>query len=211
MRRLTVTGIMFLVVFVTAFSGTVYKADAALYDSGLINLAIPDGDENGIWAGISVSDSFVISDVSVTLDIEHGWIGDLGIALVDPSGDFIWLIDDPTCMNANELAAGNRYTFTDNAAGFLPVGTHLDYITIPGSSYRPDDAKEDPITIFASSFAGDNSQGDWQLYLVDVSPADDGTLISWELDLTPVPIPGAIWLLGSGLAGLVGLRRKFRN
>ena len=71
------------------------------YDSGLINLAIPDGDENGIWTGISVPDSFVISDVSVTLDIEHEWIGDLGIALVDPSGDFIWLIDDPTCMNAN--------------------------------------------------------------------------------------------------------------
>lgn len=27
----------------------------------------------------------------------------------------------------------------------------------------------------------------------------------------PVPVPGAVWLLGSGLLGLVGLRRKFRN
>jgi len=26
-----------------------------------------------------------------------------------------------------------------------------------------------------------------------------------------VPIPGALWLLGSGLLGLVGLRRKFRQ
>ena len=25
---------------------------------------------------------------------------------------------------------------------------------------------------------------------------------------TPVPLPGALWLLGSGLLGLVGLRRK---
>ncbi len=204
MRRLTVIGIMFLLVLVTAFSGTIDKADAALYDSGTINLAIPDADEAGIWTGISVPDSFVISDVSVTLDIEHGWIGDLGVALVVPGGPvegLIWLIDAET-NNANELAAGNRYTFTDNAAGFLPAG-----ITIPGGSYRPDDAKEAPIT----TFAGDNSFGDWQLYLVDVSPADEGTLISWELSLTPVPIPGAIWLLGSGLAGLVGLRRKFRN
>ena len=211
MRRLTVIGIMFLLVLVTAFSGTVDKADAALYDSGLINLAIPDGDEDGILTGISVSDSFVISDVSVTLDIEHGWIGDLGVALMDPGGDFIWLIDDPTCMNANEPAARQGYTFTDNAAEFLPVGTHLDYITIPGGIYLPDDAKEVPITTFTSAFAGDNSLGDWQLYLVDVSPRDEGTLISWKLDLTPVPIPGAVWLLGSGLAGLVGLRRKFRN
>ncbi|MEN6348685.1 MAG: VPLPA-CTERM sorting domain-containing protein [Syntrophomonas sp.] len=27
----------------------------------------------------------------------------------------------------------------------------------------------------------------------------------------PVPIPAAVWLLGSGLIGLVGLRRKFSN
>ena len=28
---------------------------------------------------------------------------------------------------------------------------------------------------------------------------------------TPVPIPGAVWLLGSGLIGIVGIRRKFRK
>ncbi len=38
----------------------------------------------------------------------------------------------------------------------------------------------------------------------------------WGLDnviveIDPVPIPGAVWLLGSGLIGLVGLRRKFRK
>jgi len=29
--------------------------------------------------------------------------------------------------------------------------------------------------------------------------------------MTPVPIPGAVWLLGSGLAGLAGLRRFRKN
>ena len=28
---------------------------------------------------------------------------------------------------------------------------------------------------------------------------------------TPVPIPGAVWLLGSGLIGIVGVRRKFKK
>lgn len=28
------------------------------------------------------------------------------------------------------------------------------------------------------------------------------------IEIAPVPVPGAVWLLGSGLAGLVGLRRK---
>jgi hypothetical protein len=31
------------------------------------------------------------------------------------------------------------------------------------------------------------------------------------LETTPVPIPGAVWLLGSGLLGLAGLRRKLRG
>jgi hypothetical protein len=33
----------------------------------------------------------------------------------------------------------------------------------------------------------------------------------YALETTPTPIPGAVWLLGSGLVGLVGLRRKFRS
>lgn len=31
------------------------------------------------------------------------------------------------------------------------------------------------------------------------------------INISAVPVPGAIWLLGSGLIGLVGLRRKFRK
>jgi len=38
------------------------------------------------------------------------------------------------------------------------------------------------------------------------SPESEGWLD--DVSVTPVPIPGALWLLGSGLFGLVGLRRK---
>ena len=54
---------------------------------------------------------------------------------------------------------------------------------------------------------------------VDGSWADDGSgghYLSTDLwlhfnDLTTVPIPGAVWLLGSGLIGIVGVRRKFKK
>ena len=31
-----------------------------------------------------------------------------------------------------------------------------------------------------------------------------------EMSTSPTPIPGAAWLLGTGLVGLLGLRRKMR-
>ena len=32
-----------------------------------------------------------------------------------------------------------------------------------------------------------------------------------DLQFAPVPIPGAVWLLGSGLIGIVGVRKKFKR
>ena len=36
--------------------------------------------------------------------------------------------------------------------------------------------------------------------------ADDFTFAG-----APIPIPGAVWLLGSGLIGIVGIRKKFKT
>ncbi len=44
--------------------------------------------------------------------------------------------------------------------------------------------------------------GDFQLTFLSSNSNDN---------FSPVPIPGAVWLLGSGLLGLVGLRKKFRK
>jgi hypothetical protein len=47
-----------------------------------------------------------------------------------------------------------------------------------------------------------------------ISPGalDNGNLVYYQgLVAPPVPIPAAVWLLGSGLVGLVGIRRKFRK
>jgi hypothetical protein len=40
---------------------------------------------------------------------------------------------------------------------------------------------------------------------------DPGWWSLGEISASPVPIPGAVWLLGSGLLGLVGIRRKFHK
>lgn len=47
-------------------------------------------------------------------------------------------------------------------------------------------------------FAADGQSGVQETYLMD------------DLHYCPVPVPPAVWLFGSGLLGLVGLRRKLR-
>ncbi len=51
------------------------------------------------------------------------------------------------------------------------------------------------------------------LSLNDMEQSDNFVRIKTTLtvDATPTPIPGAIWLLGTGLLGLVGFRRKINK
>ena len=59
----------------------------------------------------------------------------------------------------------------------------------------------------------ENLSGDFPGWTTNISPlfAVDATVM--HAIFTPVqstvPVPGAVWLLGSGLMGLIGLRRKF--
>jgi len=42
-----------------------------------------------------------------------------------------------------------------------------------------------------------------------MTPGKSGENVQYQGLVAPVPIPGAFWLLGSGLAGLIGIRRKY--
>ena len=58
--------------------------------------------------------------------------------------------------------------------------------------------------------AGDLSSYASKYAVLDIYTNSDKTGASQDL-LTPVPIPPTLWLLGSGLLGLVGLRRRFKK
>lgn len=56
------------------------------YESGSINLAIPDNSSTGVSHQVNVSQNLTIEAVQITVNIDHNHIGDLGIELTSPSG-----------------------------------------------------------------------------------------------------------------------------
>ena len=215
----------FLFVGVMAFTlgGVVMEAQGATYGpyssgTGLWLTIGPDEDEDepSVENTIIVTDNFFINNMSVTLDIGHSYVSDLMIELTGPNDKTIWFRipewQSGGPGNPNEFELGQGYTFTDNAAIYIPTDDIVGppKWKIPGGEYLPND----PIGNFAYFFKDSNAYGNWTLRIWDiVGPDDEGTLDSWQLnfDGTPVPIPGAVWLLGAGLAGLAGFRRNFRS
>lgn len=48
-------------------------------------------------------------------------------------------------------------------------------------------------------------------YATGVDSFFSTSVLSGDVTNTPVPLPGAVWLLGAGLVGLVGVRRRMRK
>jgi len=104
-----------------------------------------------------------------------------------------------------------QWTFSqseDNGIeGELWIGIHSPSLTWGWHMLDYDGCPAIPVLDYAA-YSSSGALGDWQ----SAGP-DNGTIdtdMTFEL-MGPVPIPAAVWLLGSGLVGLVGIRRKFNK
>ncbi|TMM28767.1 T9SS type A sorting domain-containing protein [Polaribacter aestuariivivens] len=114
---------------------------------------------------INVTDSFTISDVNVTIDIDHTWNNDLDIFLISPSGTRVELSTDNGGNGDNYNA-----TFDDASANILPT----DNTTITGT-FRPEGSLSD--------FNNEDANGNWVLEVTDDTNQDGGTINSVTLNI----------------------------
>ena len=117
---------------------------------------------------LSVVNSSVISDVNLTMAMNHTYIGEVTVTLISPGGTEVPVFSN-SCDSSNNITA----TFDDSgAAQVCGVTPGISGTVIPLQSL--------------SAFNGQDMTGTWTLKVKDGGAGDGGSLTSWSLDICGV-------------------------
>ncbi len=204
---------------------------------GDLLLPIPDNSFVGVShePTVSTGGSGLLQSVKVSLTIssrgpEPMFNGDLYVTLRHGSGYSVLLnrvgrradssvgyADNGFQVTLADGAASDIHTYRVTLGGsdFVPI-SNADPATPLTGSWQPDGRTSDPESVLSTSprsaslgsFAGLDPNGEWTLFLADLSPGGLAQLESWSLELTVVPEPSAVaTMAASALLALALLRR----
>jgi len=143
-------------------------------------LVIADNDPVGVTATQTIPDSFTLTDLDVSLDVTHTWVGDL-IFTISNGTTTVVFFDRPGFTGTGFGCAGDDISATldDEGAGG-PVENMCGNLPAIFDTPTPNN----PL----SAFDGQNIQGTWTLTASDNAVGDTGQVNSWCLVTTPVPV-----------------------
>jgi subtilisin-like proprotein convertase family protein len=189
------------------------------------NSDIPDGNPLGITHTQEIHPGFnQIAEIRLSLSISGrgagGFNGDL-FAYVAHNGQLAVLLNRPGRAADNPFGYpgdGLAVTFDDDEAydihlygNHLPAGQPLTQELV--GTWRPDGRLTDPALALDTdpsgpgldAFRGMNPDGYWTLFIADLEPGGTSRLVSWELEVIPIPEPsftvGTVCLALLALAG----------
>ncbi|MDX9911014.1 MAG: S8 family serine peptidase [Phycisphaerales bacterium] len=120
-----------------------------------------------VVSAINVTDSRIVRDVNVRVDLDHTFVSDLRLTLVAPNGTAVQL------FNRRGGSADNlTNTFFDDEASATIASGAAPFTGL----FKP----EVPLGFFD----GLSGLGQWLLVIDDLSALNDGQLNSWSLDIT---------------------------
>lgn len=162
-------------------------AYAALYDA------------SGRWLIEAVPDQ-TVSILGVTIDIPDAWLW----ATVDQSetGDTFSMVTDEI-EGLGGISYSGAGTIEDSTYTFVPVMTEtVELGTIPG--YEQYASYGISFTVSLSGFeliSQNGLEGEFEI---------GETTIGFTGTRAVAPLPAAVWFMGTGMMGLLGLRRRYR-
>jgi subtilisin-like proprotein convertase family protein len=153
-----------------------------------VNVAIPDNVPAGATNDLVIPDSFVLTDLDMTIQATHSWVGDITVTLAKTAGPGAPL--GPITVMARP---GNP------ASAFGCSGNDINTTLSDGSADVENQCAGAPPAIGAGpfgpspgalngTFAGVDINGTWQITVSDAAGGDTGTLVTWCLATTPVPV-----------------------
>ena len=117
---------------------------------------------------LTVTSEAVISDINLTLNLTHSYIGEVTISLISPAGTEIPVFSN-SCGSSNNIIA----TFDDSGtAAVCGVTPGITGTIIPVQSL--------------SGFSGQTANGLWTLRVKDAGAGDGGSLNSWSMAICGV-------------------------
>jgi len=167
--------------------------------ANMTSISIPDNDPAGITstatvAGIPVG--AMLTDIEVSMAINHTWVGDLIIELTAPTGEMITLLDRPGVPpgffgDSSNSDVNGPITFTDAAAVLAEdmgntIGTNQSICVDDGiCEYQPDNGAPTSFgaLIMQMITNGSDPNGTWTLSISDNAGIDLGNLDNWRIDL----------------------------
>ena len=174
--------------FTSIFCGIAALFAIGLSNAGATQMTLASGDtpvvindESSASSTITVTGSGRILDVNALVNITHTWDADLLLS------------------NQNGGSGSQNYTNTlfDDSA-YTAINAGYAYAPYTGS-FSPEQA--------LSAFIDMDVAGDWTFTATDLYAGDTGVIDNWSLIAT-VPEPASLALVGLGMMGLAGIRRR---
>ncbi|MFY9225614.1 MAG: proprotein convertase P-domain-containing protein [Blastocatellia bacterium] len=149
-------------------------------------VAIPTGPAV-VTSTITVSGAApYLFDVDLQTFITHTFNADLDITLTSPSGTVVTITTDNGGAN-DDVFNGTTFDDDANPAGQVPYSTNNGVVTdhlyvnlVTATPLTP----EEPL----AAFIGENPNGVWTLTISDDLGGDGGSLNSWNLDISTLPM-----------------------
>ena len=212
-RKYFFTILIFFAVLLLASAGVRAAPIVDLFSTGVDNtgqVLSPGSSEQHYGVSGASNDAFVVSQWPTWLTPPAGsaWIGPANGNISGPDGKYTYeLTFDLTGLDYNNFVMSGGWA-TDNISQIWLNGKDTLFATPLGSAFKM-------LHSFALHDGFNQHFNKLEFIVINASLGASGDnptgLLVANLQASVVPIPGAVWLFGSGLICLLGLRRTFRS